>query len=85
MINRRKPSGPRMDRRRRKPCRVCKDSNCFVDYKNISLLRHYISDRGKIRSRRVTGLCTKHQRVIAGEIKKARQLALLPFTADVYR
>src|ERR1700691_5330496 len=65
---------------KKKPCALCRDSILHVDYKDISLLRKYMSDRGKIRSRRVTGNCSQHQREIASAIKTARELVLLPYT-----
>src|SRR5580658_6903413 len=67
-------------RLKKKPCALCRDSIAHVDYKDISLLRKYMSDRGKIRSRRVTGNCAQHQRGIAVAIKTARELILLPYT-----
>jgi small subunit ribosomal protein S18 len=65
---------------KKKPCALCRDSIAHVDYKDLSLLRKYMSDRGKIRSRRVTGNCAQHQRGIAVAIKTARELILLPYT-----
>src|ERR1700689_2668984 len=65
---------------KKKPCALCRDSIAHVDYKDISLLRKYMSDRGKIRSRRVTGNCAQHQRGIAVAIKTGRELILLPYT-----
>ena len=53
-----------------------------VDYKNIDLLRRYLSERGKIRSRRMSGACRKHQRMVAVAIKRAREMALLPYVAE---
>ena len=66
---------------RRKSCPYCRDKVEFVDYKDISTLRKFISDRGKIRARRVTGNCTQHQRDVATAIKNAREMALLPYTS----
>jgi len=54
----------------------------FIDYKNVPRLRRYISDRGKILPRRTTGTCASHQRALTRAIKRARQIALLPFTAE---
>ena len=68
---------------RKKVCQFCAENATHVDYKNVDLLRRYISDRGKIRPRRQTGTCAKHQRVLAGAIKRARHVALLPFVADL--
>ncbi len=65
---------------KKKPCALCRDRIDWVDYKDLNLLRKYMSDRGKIRSRRVTGNCAQHQRDIAEAIKTARELALLPYT-----
>ena len=66
---------------RRKPCPYCRDKVEQVDYKDVSALRRFISDRGKIRARRVTGNCTQHQRDVAKAIKNAREMALLPYTS----
>ncbi len=65
---------------KKKPCALCRDHVEWVDYKDVSLLRKFMSDRGKIRSRRVTGNCAQHQRDIAEAIKTARELVLLPYT-----
>ncbi len=65
---------------KKKPCALCRDHVEWVDYKDVALLRKYMSDRGKIRSRRVTGNCAQHQRGIALAIKTARELVLLPYT-----
>jgi ribosomal protein S18 len=65
---------------KKKPCALCRDQVTWVDYKDIPLLRKYMSDRGKIRSRRVTGNCAQHQRALAMAIKTARELVLLPYT-----
>ena len=67
---------------RRKSCHFCKDKVREVDYKNINQLRRYMSERGKIRSRRMTGACRKHQRQVAVAIKRAREMALLPYVAE---
>ncbi len=60
------------------PCELCRDKMEWVDYKNVSLLRRYMSDRGNIRARKVTGNCAHHQSEIAAAIKTARELVLLP-------
>lgn len=65
---------------KKKVCSFCKDKITEVDYKDANLLRKYISDRGKIRARRVTGNCTQHQRDVAMAIKNAREMALLPYS-----
>jgi small subunit ribosomal protein S18 len=67
---------------RRKSCQYCRDKVAFVDYKDITTLRKFISDRGKIRSRRITGACRRHQNQIATAVKRARELALLPYVGD---
>jgi small subunit ribosomal protein S18 len=64
-----------------KACQFCKDGVKAIDYKDTNLLRKFISDRGKIRARRVTGNCTQHQRDIAMAVKNAREMALLPYTS----
>jgi small subunit ribosomal protein S18 len=65
---------------KKKPCALCRDQVTWVDYKDVPMLRKYMSDRGKIRSRRVTGNCAQHQRALAQAIKTARELVLLPYT-----
>ena len=67
-------------RGKKKVCVFCKEHLDWVDYKDVNLLRKYMSDRGKIRARRVTGNCAQHQREIALAIKTARELVLLPYT-----
>ena len=64
-----------------KDCPFCKEGAAPIDYKDVNLLRKYISDRGKIRARRVTGACTQHQRSIATAVKNSREVALLPYTS----
>jgi small subunit ribosomal protein S18 len=66
-------------RGKRKVCVFCKEHADYVDYKDVNLLRRFMSERGKIRSRRVTGNCTQHQRDVQVAIKTARELALLPY------
>ena len=66
---------------KKKVCGFCKDKVEYVDYKDTALLRKFISDRGKIRARRVTGNCTQHQREVATAVKTAREVALLPYTS----
>lgn len=65
---------------RKKVCMFCQDEVPYVDYKDTALLRKFISDRGKIRARRVTGNCRQHQRDVATAVKNAREVALLPYT-----
>jgi len=67
---------------RRKSCPYCRDKIEQVDYKDVSMLRRFISDRGKIRSRRITGACRRHQSQVARAVKRARELALLPYVAE---
>lgn len=72
----------RRRKRRPKVCHYCVDKIAHVDYKESEKLRRYITERGKIIPRRVTGACAKHQRQLTRAIKRARFLALLPFTSD---
>ena len=67
---------------RRKSCFFCKSKVDEVDYKNVNELRRYVSEKGKIRSRRISGACRRHQRQVAVAVKRARELALLPYVAD---
>jgi small subunit ribosomal protein S18 len=67
---------------RRKVCNFCVDRVETVDYKDIARLRKYISERGKILSRRATGTCARHQRALTTAIKRARMIALLPYSCD---
>lgn len=67
---------------RRKPCPYCREKIEQVDYKDVSALRRFISERGKIRSRRITGACRRHQNQISRAVKRARELALLPYAAE---
>ncbi|MBD0338694.1 MAG: 30S ribosomal protein S18 [Thermoleophilia bacterium] len=76
---RRRPGAPGGAIRRR-GCWFCKEGIEEIDYKNYSQLRRYMSEKGKIRSRRVTGACRKHQRQLAAAIKRAREMALLPYS-----
>lgn len=70
---------------RRKICSFCADKIDVVDYKDIGRLRRYLSDRGRIEPRRKTGTCAKHQRMLSVALKRARHLALLPYTAEQLR
>ncbi len=65
---------------RRKVCRFCADKTLEIDYKNPRILRHFITERGKIIPRRISGNCARHQREITTAIKRARNIAILPFT-----
>jgi small subunit ribosomal protein S18 len=68
--------------RRKKVCQFCADKTENIDYKEVEKLRKYITDRGKILPKRVTGTCAIHQREVTRAIKRARIVALLPYTAD---
>ncbi|MDY6072681.1 MAG: 30S ribosomal protein S18 [Eubacteriales bacterium] len=69
-------------RPRRKVCNFCVDKVEYIDYKDINRLRRFVSERGKILPRRMSGVCAKHQRQLAEAIKRARAIALLPYTAE---
>ena len=69
-------------RRRKKVCIFCADKVDFIDYKDSAKLRKFISERGKILPRRISGTCSKHQRELNTAIKRARQVALLPYVTD---
>lgn len=78
-----RPRKPRQNRKpRKKVCQFCSDKNATIDYKDAAKLRRFISERGKILPRRMSGNCAKHQRELAIAIKRARILALLPYVAD---
>jgi len=71
------------DRRgRRKICRFCADKISFIDYKDVKRLGRFVTDRGKIVPRRISGTCAKHQRALTTSIKRARQMALLPYLGE---
>jgi len=78
------PGGPRKKRpfQRRKVCRFCAEKNLTIDYKEPRTLRYFISERGKIVPRRISGNCSRHQREITEAIKRARNLALLPVASN---
>jgi small subunit ribosomal protein S18 len=73
---------PRGRKGRKKVCAFCVDKIAEIDYKDVPRLRRYLSDRGKIVPRRVTGTCARHQRQLTTAIKRARHLAFLPYVAD---
>ena len=85
---RRKPARPRREKRggpgntRRKPCPYCKDKIDRVDWKDIGSLRRFVSEKGKIRSRRITGACRRHQSQLATAVKRARELGLLYYVNE---
>ncbi|MDQ3114566.1 MAG: 30S ribosomal protein S18 [Actinomycetota bacterium] len=66
---------------KKKVCVFCKEKTQYIDYKDSAMLRKFISDRGKIRARRVSGNCTQHQRDVAVAVKNSREMALLPYTS----
>jgi len=70
---------------RPRTCQFCSDKSLEIDYKKVDLLRRFIHEDGKIRPRRQTGTCAKHQRQLARAIKRARHIALLPFVGEVLR
>jgi ribosomal protein S18 len=77
--DRRKPAAPKKGKK--KFCQFCADKTSYIDYKDIALLRKFVSDRGKIRARRVTGNCSQHQRLVATAVKNAREMALMPYSS----
>lgn len=81
MIMDNKSTNPKM-RKRRKVCQFCVDKATYIDYKDTAKLRRYMSDRSKILPRRTTGVCAPHQRQLTEAIKRARQIALLPYVTD---
>lgn len=74
--------GNMRDRRRRKVCQFCVDKVEQIDYKDVAKLRKYMSERAKILPRRMTGTCAMHQRQLTEAIKRARHIALLPYTVE---
>jgi len=78
---RKRPGGPAGQVKRRN-CFFCKDKIDEIDYKNVTQLRRYVSEKGKIRSRRITGACRRHQVQVATAVKRAREMALLPYVAE---
>lgn len=83
--SRRPRSFGRRFRRRQRVCQFCADPAVQIDYKKTDLLKRYITDSGKIRGRRQTGTCARHQRMVARSIKRARHIAMLPYTSDRFR
>jgi len=80
-----KEARPRRDYRRRpkrKVCSFCTDKATLIDYKDVNRLRRFVTERGKILPRRVSGNCARHQRILAVAVKRARELALLPYTGE---
>ncbi len=68
--------------KRRKACTFCVDKATYIDYKDVMRLRKYITERGKVLPRRVTGNCARHQRVMTVSIKRSREIALMPYFID---
>ena len=66
-------------KQKKKVCIFCKDKIAYVDFKDVGLIKKFVSERGKIRSRRVSGNCSQHQRDVATAVKNAREMALLPY------
>ena len=79
--NENRPARP-VVRKRKKVCIFCADKVSYIDYKDSAKLRKFISERGKILPRRISGTCAKHQRELNTAIKRARQVALIPYTAE---
>ena len=76
------PIKRRTIRRRKKVCVFCADENNLIDYKDVNKLKKYVSERGKILPRRITGNCAKHQRALTVAIKRAGHIALVPYVVD---
>jgi len=70
---------------RRKVCKFCADSSLTIDYKDLKVLRYFTTERGKITPRRISGTCAKHQRILTIAMKRARNIALLPYTTSLVR
>ncbi|MEG2919145.1 MAG: 30S ribosomal protein S18 [Clostridium sp.] len=77
-----KRKGGNRKRTKRKVCSFCMDKATAIDYKDINKLRKYVTEKGKILPRRISGNCAKHQRMLTVAIKRARNIALLPFTTE---
>ncbi|MBE7028532.1 MAG: 30S ribosomal protein S18 [Ruminococcaceae bacterium] len=72
----------KMRKPKKKVCQFCQDKIDYIDYKDVAKLRRFVSERAKILPRRITGTCAKHQRQLTEAIKRARHIALLPFSAE---
>ena len=77
-----KRAGGKMRRSKRKVCAFCVEKAVDIDYKDINKLRKFVTERGKILPRRISGTCAKHQRQVTAAIKRSRNIALLPFTTE---
>jgi small subunit ribosomal protein S18 len=84
-FNSKKPRRKRRIYHRRKVCRFCADSSLEISYKDPKQLKYFITERGKIIPRRITGTCAKHQRPLTHAIKRARTIALLPYVGTLER
>ena len=74
---------PKFRKQRKKVCAFCSDKeHDYIDYKDVAKLKRYMSERGKILPRRITGNCAKHQRALTVAVKRARQIAILPYVVD---
>ena len=73
---------PKFRKARKKVCALCGENACELDYKNLEQIKKYINEKGKILPRRATGACAKHQRVITTAVKRARHIAIIPYTQD---
>ncbi len=78
----RRRSGAKESQARKRNCVFCRDKIDDVDYKDVNQLRRFVSEKGKIRSRRITGACRRHQNQISVAVKRAREMALLPYVAE---
>jgi small subunit ribosomal protein S18 len=81
----RRGGGRRRFRRRARVCQFCADKSIVLDYKQVDLVKRYVNEQGKIRTRRDTGNCAKHQRMVAKTVKRARHMALVSFVGDRHR
>ena len=75
-------AAPKTMHKRKKVCQFCVEKKTFIDYKDVATLKHYVSERSKILPRRTTGVCAMHQRELTEAIKRARQVALIPYVSD---
>ena len=82
MAEEKRTERPRVRRAKRKVCSFCVDKVDPIDYKDVAKLRRYVTERAKILPRRISGCCAKHQRQLTVAIKRARQIALMPYTSD---
>ncbi len=73
---------PKFKKAKKKACPLCSDKNFVLDYKNLDVMKKFVNDKGKILPRRTTGACSKHQRDITLAVKRARSIAILPYTQD---